>query len=194
MPGPVFARDGDLTLRTLERDDLEFLQRWQNSPELRDALGFTTPTTADGVEQQYERWTVEADDDLNLLVCLEHGAAPRGPLDTASGDAVEPVGHVALFDVDHDHGELAYWLVPDHHGMGYATRAVSLVLDHAFDTLACHRVVAKVFDYNDASQALLESLGFTREGRFREHVFRFGEYHDEHRFGLLAREWHERRD
>jgi RimJ/RimL family protein N-acetyltransferase len=192
MLGPVFVRDDDLTLRTVEREDLEFLQRWRNDPDLRDALGFTHPTTADEVERQYERWTVEADDALSLLVCLEHGGAPRGPLDTASGDAVEPVGHVALFDVEDDHGELAYWLVPDHHGRGHATRAVSAVLDHAFDALGLHRVHAKVFGHNAASQGFLESLGFTREGVLRDHAFRRGGYVDEHRFGLLAAEWHER--
>ncbi|MFC5971849.1 GNAT family N-acetyltransferase [Halomarina salina] len=182
MPGPVFLRDDEVTLRTVERDDLDFLQRWQNAPELRDSLGYTVPTTTDEMEQQYEEWTVEMDKGLSLLVCLD--GDDEGP---------ERIGHVALFDVAYDRGELGYWLVPDHHGEGYGTRVASLVLDHAFDTLALHRVVAKVFGYNDASQALLDSLGFAREGLFREHVFRFGEYQDEVRFGLLAHEWRERR-
>lgn len=202
MPGPVFTRDDDLTLRTVEREDLDFVRRWHNDPALRDAVGFTGPLTADGVERQYEQWTVDADRDLNLLVCLERADGsgrddereerPGRGDDGTADDRTERVGSVALFDVDRDRGELAYWLVPAHRGEGYGSRAAALVLDHAFETYGLHKVVAKVSERNAASQALLDSLGFEREGVLRERVFRRGKYRDQHRFGLLAREWFER--
>ncbi len=35
MPGPVFIRGEDVTLRTLERDDLDLLHRSRNNPAIR---------------------------------------------------------------------------------------------------------------------------------------------------------------
>lgn len=34
MPGPIFARDDDVTLRTIEREDVEFLQENRMNPAI----------------------------------------------------------------------------------------------------------------------------------------------------------------
>jgi RimJ/RimL family protein N-acetyltransferase len=72
--------------------------------------------------------------------------------------------------------------------------AVSAVLDYAFGTLGLHRIEADSDPRNDASMALLERLGFQREGFQRERYFDLGEIQDAVLFGLLAREWRERTD
>ncbi len=59
----------------------------------------------------------------------------------------------------------------------------------AFDELGLHRLTATVFSYNPRSIALLEKLGFRREGTFREFLLRDGERHDMLLYGLLRREW-----
>ncbi len=112
---------------------------------------------------------------VNLLACVD-------------GD---PVGFVALFDWDESSGraELAYWVAPDHQGNGYGTEATELAVEYAFDERRCHRLVAGAHETNDASRALLETLGFREEGRQRQHVFVDGEYVDTVLYGLLANEW-----
>lgn len=62
-------------------------------------------------------------------------------------------------------------------------------MQYAFDQLRLHKVTARVFAFNEASQRLLETVGFTEEGVQREQVFIDGEYQDTHWYGLLAREW-----
>lgn len=174
MPGPAFIRGDRVTLRTLEPEDREFIHRWQNDPAFRDEMYATTPRDAEEVDQLLTEWR-EPEDDMSLLVCVD-------------GD---PVGKVALFGVTRLRGELAYWLVPDAQGHGYATEAVSLLIDHAFDAVGLHKVHARVADFNDASRGLLESLGFAEEGRLREHTFIRGAHRDEIRYGLLRHEWSE---
>lgn len=171
MPGPTFIRGDRVTLRTLEPDDLDFIHRWQNDPAFRDEMYARTPRDAEQVEELLERWR-EPEDDMSLLVCVD-------------GD---PIGKVALFRVTRHRGELAYWLVPDAQGKGYATEAVSLLIDHAFDAVGLHKVHARVADFNEASRGLLASLGFTEEGRLREHAFVRGAHRDEIRYGLLRTE------
>jgi RimJ/RimL family protein N-acetyltransferase len=74
-------------------------------------------------------------------------------------------------------------------GKGYGTDAGRLALGFAFRELNLHRLCATVFDYNAASRALLEKLGFTHEGTFREHLERDGQRHDMLLYGLLRPEW-----
>lgn len=47
MPGPVFLDGDHITLRTIEEEDLEFLQRIINDPEVWRSLGAVTPTNAE---------------------------------------------------------------------------------------------------------------------------------------------------
>ena len=46
-----------------------------------------------------------------------------------------------------------------------------------------------MFEFNDASRRLLESMGFTEEGVHRDTEFVDGEFQDTHWYGLLEDEW-----
>ena len=175
MPGPVYLSGERVELRVTEREDVEFLQRARSDPDLRTPLTFVEPQTREQVEEFYES-TISADNgDANFLVCR-------------SGEN-DPIGEANLFRTEHDHAEIAYWLVPEARGEGYATEAVSLLLDYGFETRGLHRAYARAVDFNDGSRALLERLGFAEEGRLREHEFLDGEYRDVVFYGLLRGEW-----
>jgi RimJ/RimL family protein N-acetyltransferase len=62
-------------------------------------------------------------------------------------------------------------------------------VDRAFYTSSVHGVGAGAFALNDASRAVLESLGFTEEYRHREAEYVDGEHRDFVNYGLLRREW-----
>jgi len=74
-------------------------------------------------------------------------------------------------------------------GNGYATEAVTALLDWAFDTLDLNRVQAETDTRNHASVRVLEKLGFVREGTLREDCVVNGDVSDSHVYGLLRREW-----
>jgi RimJ/RimL family protein N-acetyltransferase len=174
MPGPTFL-DGDrVALRTIEEEDLDFLQRMANDERIwRYAL---RPIPQNGEqEREFFDEQVSAEGDVHLLAC----------------DDDRRLGVVSLYDVDHRVGsaELGYWLDPAVHGEGYGSDAASRLVRYAFHTLQLHRLRARVGAFNDASVALLESLGFDREGTLREAVPFEGDRHDEYRYGLLASEW-----
>lgn len=172
MPGPVFCDGERITLRPIERDDAEFLQRAINDPDIRVPLGMSHPENLQQIEEGFEEW-VESDESINLLVCLDD----------------EPIGDVTVMHVEWTRSDIAYWLLPEYHGNGYASEAVSLLLDYLFENFEKRGVHARAFEFNDASRGLLESLGFTQEGCFRKNRFRRGEYVDEVVYGLLREEW-----
>ena len=117
--------------------------------------------------------------------------APKRPLPWTMD--VTRIGQVNVTDADYKRPELGYWLVPTVHGEGYGTESVSLAIDYAFRTYDAPAVGAEAYDFNDASRGLLESLGFTEEGRRRKYMFVDGAHRDMVQYGLLREEWREGR-
>lgn len=111
----------------------------------------------------------------------------------AADDAVIGTVTLAALDATHRRADLGFALGRSHWGQGLARAAVSAALDLAFDVLELHRVEADTDPRNAASIALLERLGFTREGHLRERWHVAGEICDGLMYGLLAREWRARR-
>jgi RimJ/RimL family protein N-acetyltransferase len=85
--------------------------------------------------------------------------------------------------------EIGYTVSPACQGKGYAKEAVRAVLGFLFDGLGKHRVVASVDLRNAASVALLERLGFRKEGHFVKSVLVDGAWEDAVQYGLLDEEW-----
>ena len=187
MPGARIEQGERVTLRTVEREDSEFLQRAYADPDIRYPLGTVTHANRNQIEDRFEDH-IESEHHANFLVCLDEDAGPGHP----DEDETTPIGAVDVIHVDWDRPELAYWLVPEYHGEGYGKEAVSLVVEYVFRTFDTHGIGAAAYDFNAPSRGLLESLGFTEEGRAREDRFIDGEYRDSIQYGLLRREWRER--
>ncbi|MFC6964573.1 GNAT family N-acetyltransferase [Halocatena marina] len=171
MPGPIFIRGERITLRTVESDDLDFENKHRNDPRIRKPLTFSMPLNHDQAESRFERHT-ESDESVSLWICADE----------------DPVGKVDLFDINQTHGtsEIAYWLVPEFWGNGYASDAVDLLVRYAFEERRLRKVSAHVLVENEGSQAVLERAGFQREGRLRDERYVDGEHCDVFRYGLLA--------
>lgn len=179
MPGARIKRGERVTLRIVEDEDVPFLQRASADPEIRYPLG-NPIRNREQIEVSDEKGTDQ------FLVCLEgDDTAPVKP----DEDDVRRIGQVNVMDADYKRPELGYWLVPEVHGEGYGTESVSLVVDYVFREYDTPAVGAGAYDCNEASRALLESLGFTEEGRRRKFMFVDGEHRDMIQYGLLRREW-----
>lgn len=172
MPGPAFAVGDDVSLHPIEEEDHEFVQRNRQHPSTRVPLVETTIRTRDEVAE-----LLAETGDYHFLVC-------RGPAD---GDDPERVGVVGFaYTRDDDWGSLLYWIAPGHRGEGYVSGALGLFLDFAFAQCGFHKVVARTLVTNEASIQTLESLGFEREGEFREERFVNGEWRDGYQYALLV--------
>lgn len=98
----------------------------------------------------------------------------------------EPVGLVEV-RTKHDRiGELSWVLYAGHRGHGYATRAVSMLVDYAFEVLDLTRVEAYVNPANERSMRVATRSGLRREGLLRGRETLFGERHDTVVFARLV--------
>ncbi|WOT40651.1 GNAT family N-acetyltransferase [Streptomyces coeruleorubidus] len=86
-------------------------------------------------------------------------------------------------------GKLGYAIAAQEWGRGYATDAARTLVTYAFKELGLHRVTAAIGPDNSASIAVVQQLGFTREGVLRDHVFANGSWRDSILYSVLEHEW-----
>ena len=201
MPGAVVSEGERVTLRTVEEEDRAFCQRASANPDIRVPIGNPLRSRSELGD------VAEKGDGDQFLVCFDgEDAGPGSPdeeqitrlgwvgvdesrrLSSANQNS-ESAGDVD--DVSYRRPDLSYWLASEHHGEGYGTEAVALVVDYCFATYDHPAVGAIAYEFNDASRGLLESLGFEQEGRIRRDRFIGGEYVDTIHYGLLREEWRE---
>jgi RimJ/RimL family protein N-acetyltransferase len=104
------------------------------------------------------------------------------------GVLIGEVGVVVNSDL-HRSAEVGYFFDPEFAGRGFATSAVAVMVEWCFRERGAHRVTGRLDGRNVASARLLERLGFTFEGRFRENEFVKGEWTDEVVYAVLDRDW-----
>lgn len=176
MPGPVFVEGDGIDLRTIEEEDLEFLQAGINHPAVRRYAGGDVPYNRPRYEDEwFDR--ISSGEVVHLVVC----------------DGDDRVGDVSLAPIDERRGwaNLGYWIHPDQQGEGYATEAARLAVSHGFDELRLHRISAAIVAPNEASKRVVEKLGFVHEGTKRDDAFLDGEHVDREMHALLREDWRE---
>ena len=62
-------------------------------------------------------------------------------------------------------------------------------MSYAFEVLGLQRIHAFHFSGNTASGRVMQKLGMTREGCLRQHVKKWGAYHDLVCYGLTREEY-----
>ncbi|MDO5400742.1 MAG: GNAT family protein [Eubacteriales bacterium] len=85
--------------------------------------------------------------------------------------------------------ELAYWVGEPYARRGYMTEALHALLNWLFAEKAYDVVSARVLAPNTASQKLLETLGFTREGCIRKALNDNGTIYDDVHYSMLKEEF-----
>lgn len=85
--------------------------------------------------------------------------------------------------------DIGYDLRTPYWGRGYMTEVGRALVTWCFENLNLHRVQADCTDGNMGSQRVLEKLGFTFEGLWRESCLEHGQFVSLRQYGLLRREW-----
>ena len=79
-------------------------------------------------------------------------------------------------DTANNSGEIGYVLNPDFHRQGFGSEAVRAVLKFGFEELSLNRIEARFMQGNEASLALMRSVGMTFEGYMRDLILVKGSY------------------
>ena len=169
-----------MRLRPLRDDDAAALAGYRSDPETARFQGWSLPYT---VAQARELAAGQ--------VALRPGT-PGTTFQFALERRTEPglIGDVMLATgPDPRLVSIGFTLAPGHRGHGYATEAVDALLAALFATGRVHRVEARLDPRNVRSVALLDRLGFTREGTLRQAYWDTDGWTDDAVHGLLAAEY-----
>ena len=172
-----------VVLRAMTRADLPTFVRWFNDPEVTSFLGGNMwPMSLESEERWFNRRVEE--DALHAPLCIET-IAPAGQ----SGVLIGNISLMHPSDRDR-HAELGIVIgEKDYWSKGYGTDAIKTLLRYAFDELNYHKVLLRVYDFNQRAVRCYEKCGFKVEGRLRQHIFRHGQWHDEILMGVLRDEF-----
>jgi RimJ/RimL family protein N-acetyltransferase len=167
---PVFTER--LILRRLQEKDIEALIAYRSDPEIA----------------RYQNWTEISEAEARTLV-REKQRTPFGILGAwlqiaiALRETDALIGDIGVcIDQNGQSAEIGFTLSGSHQGRGFATEAVSRVIELLFDETEIKRIEGVTDTRNTSSIALLQRLGMKLE-KTEEALFK-GETCHEHRFVL----------
>lgn len=163
-------------LRALEPEDLEFLFDVENNETHWKVSGTIAPFSRYILKQYLE----SAHKDIYEVKQLRLVIAD---LETAA-----TLGMIDLFDFDpvHKRAGVGILLGREHRGKGYASEALHLLCNYAFEYLGLHQIYANITTDNEASLQLFQSRGFKLIGVKKEWIKNQNIYLDEAMYQRIA--------
>ncbi|MBN1483384.1 MAG: GNAT family N-acetyltransferase [Chloroflexia bacterium] len=164
-------------LRPLEKNDLRYIRRWANDPEMRGLTGDVLPMDEAAAKRFWDNLEGDKSRIWFAVVIKEN--------DHVIGEA----GLLRMFhpwrttDLTLIIGEKDVW------GMGYGSEAIYLLLDYAFGSLGFHRVAVGVIGFNHRALRFYEKIGFEREGLQRDGYYYNHVFHDFIMMSMLENEF-----
>ncbi len=167
----IFCESQRLYLRGVELSDSSLLSRWKNDPLVREmSTGLDTVITPENEERDI-RSSLERGQVYCIIIL-------KG--------TDKPIGYVRADWMD-DTRQFA-WLrfgLGEERGKGYSKEALRSFVSELFRQ-GVHRIDAEVYDFNEVSRHVLQSVGFLHEGARREAHFQDGRFFDILVYGLLS--------
>ena len=164
--GKSWLKDGDITLRAPEPEDLELMYAMENDTSMWSAGNATLP---------YSRYTLRAYLEQSRQDLLSERQA-RFVIETESG----PAGMIDLADYDpiNSRAEVCIGILGNYRSKGIATHALQLLCNYATERLHLHQLYAYVPVWNEESIRLFEKCGFASNATLKDWIREKGEYAD----------------
>lgn len=176
----TFLQTPRLQLRKLQSYDVESLYQLRADPEVT----------------RYQSWDEFTREDAEAMVEEMRSAMPGrigswyqfGIAPKQGGELIGDCALRRLAEAPHT-AEIGYTIALAHQRQGYGRESIGALIGYAFGTLGLHRVIAITDTRNEASNGLLQALGFRQEAHYVEAYDDQGTWTDEYLFALLRREW-----
>ena len=167
-----------VTLRAVERSDLELLHRWANDPEICQMLGgWHFPGSMDYQEMWFTSLKSNQRDQRFAIESPEMGL----------------LGTANLVDINWKDGTALHGMLlgdKDMRGKGYGVDVVMAVMRYAFEELGLYRLDGSIIEYNKPSYRLyVEKCGWVVEGKRREWFYRNSRRWDNLLVGITREEY-----
>ena len=155
-------------LRGIEIDDLSFLKITENNPENWRVSGTLIPFSDSSLKEYIlAARDLTSDKQVRFIIC--------------KNESDEPIGAADLFEYDpvHRKAGVGILILKDERKKGFASEALNIIIDYAFNFLNLHQLWANIHQHNTQSIKLFKSNDFDLSGVKKEWNLYDGEWLDE---------------
>src|SRR5512145_2558890 len=162
---------GDIALRPFRESDAPAMAGMANNPKIGRNLrdGFPYPYTLEHAKQHLSLFMHHS-----TYFAIEY-----------QGKYVGNISLTPLENVYQKSAEIGYFLGELYWNKGIMTTAVNLITEFGFKECRFARIHTGVYEYNRASQKVLEKCGYIREAVFRKAIFKENQLWDEVRYAKI---------
>jgi len=172
---------GDLvTLKAIELEDLELLNKWGNDPEIQYWLGgWHFPTNKIDIQKWHSNLSTSSTNQRFSIYTDDLGL----------------IGTANLVDIDWKNKNAFHGMLlgdKEIRGKGFAVDTVMAIMKYAFEELGLNRLDGSIIEYNEASiKMYIGKCGWREEGRQRNWYFRKNRYWDKIIVGITKEDFFE---
>ena len=167
----------NLTLRTLEKNDLERARAWVNDQQIARLMLRSRHVSV----MDQRQWFEDLKKDKSKIIFAIKTVKEK-----------KHIGNMGLYEIDESHKKAKLWILLGDKafwGKGLGKEAVSLLLEYAFLHLNLKKVWLEVDKENIRAVHCYEKAGFIKEGLLRSDVFIAEKRRDVLRMAVLASEF-----
>ncbi|AUC83788.1 GNAT family N-acetyltransferase [Polaribacter sp. ALD11] len=165
----------NIILRALEPEDLDFLYNIENNESFWEISHTQTPFSKFILKQYLENAHLDIFEAKQLRLLIEEKSTKR------------QLGMIDLFDFNPQHKRAGIGILihPDFQKNGYASEALSVLINYAFSHLNLHQLYANITSDNSKSISLFTKHKFEKVGVKKEWILSEGKFKDEILFQLI---------
>lgn len=154
----IFLENADIKLRQPEPEDLDFLYKLENNTEFWFVSEIKAPLSKWHIRQHIEnsKYDIFASKELRLII--------------ENKSSKDYIGIVDIFDFDPHNSRAGIGIIISdyHQNKGYASMALKLIIDYAFNFLFLNQVFCHIDIDNEKSINLFKKVGFTQSGELKQ--------------------------
>lgn len=164
-----------INLRALEPEDLEFLFQIENDESFWEISHTQKPFSRYMLKQYLESAHLDIYETKQLRFIIEETATKK------------QVGMIDLFDYNPQHKRAGVGILihPDFQKKGFASEALSLLINYSFSHLQLHQLYANITSDNRQSISLFKKHNFFQVGIKKDWILSKGKFKDEVLFQLI---------
>ena len=169
-----------IILTKVERENLEQLKQWRNTPELKKYFREHRELNSDNQTKWFESSVLNNPHQYNFEI--------------RDKESNTLIGHCGLYYISWvcRTGEFGIYIGDKtYRNGGYGSDALRTLIKDGFEDLNLNRIWCEVYD-NNAALDIYKHIGFIYEGKMRENYYNEGKYWDSHILGMLKTEYNEK--
>jgi len=164
------------------------LREWQLSDAASLAENANNINIWNNVRDYFPYPYLEKDAEIFIEIVMNKPGPVTDRAIVIDGKAVGGVGFILHDDVERISAEIGYWLGENYWNRGIMTEVVRQMTRYAFTQFPLRKIYAPVFDFNIASQKVLQKAGFELEAILKQAAIKNNQIIDLHYYSFIKQD------